>query len=104
MADGTPQGGAAIVAADEISTDNGVVVSLRQAQRVKIDARGIDGSFTDVSNTNPLPVSAFDANAYDQEFLILTELRVISTLLQIGLGIKDDPSDLRNDYLTQFNY
>jgi len=29
---------------------------------------------------------------------ILTELRVISTLLQVGLAVRDDPADIRNDY------
>ena len=55
MVDGTTQGGSAIVAGDEITTDNGVGVSARQAQRVKIDSKGVDGAFTDASPTNPLP-------------------------------------------------
>lgn len=55
MADGTTQGGTAIVAGDEITTDNGVAVSARQAQRVKVDRAGVDGAFTDVSPSNPFP-------------------------------------------------
>lgn len=58
MADGTPQNATAIVAADGITKENGVTVAEKQAQRVKLDAKGIDGEFTDVSLTNPFPVHA----------------------------------------------
>lgn len=61
MADGTPQNGTALVAADEITTDNGVTVSARQAQRIKLDSKGVDGAFTDVSQAAPLPVMRPDA-------------------------------------------
>lgn len=47
--------------------------------------------------------SAIDPPAYDRLDLILTELRVISTLLQVGLSVKDEPADLRNDYSSQLN-
>ncbi len=56
MADGTTQGGTAVVAGDEVTTENGVAVTARQAQRVKIDSKGVDGAFTDVSEASPLPV------------------------------------------------
>ena len=56
MADGTPQNGTATVAADEITTDNGATVSARQAQRIKIDSKGVDGAVTDASAANPFPV------------------------------------------------
>lgn len=59
MADGlaiTP-GTGAIAATDEITTENGVGVSARHAQRVKLDVAGTDGAFTDLSAANPLPVS-----------------------------------------------
>jgi len=56
MPDGTAQNGTAIVAGDEITTDNGAAVSARQAQRIKIDAKGVDGAFTDVGPANPLSV------------------------------------------------
>lgn len=59
MADGiaiTP-GTGAIAATDEITTENGVGVSARHAQRVKLDVAGTDGAFTDLSAANPMPVS-----------------------------------------------
>lgn len=59
MADGlaiTP-GAGAIAATDEITSENGVGVSARHAQRVKLDVAGTDGAFTDLSAANPLPVS-----------------------------------------------
>ena len=34
---------------------------------------------------------------------ILTELKVISTLLQVGLSVNDDPGTLRDDYSNQLN-
>jgi len=55
MPDGTVQNGTATVAGDEITTDNGVTVSARQAQRIKVDSRGVDGAFTDTSPSNPWP-------------------------------------------------
>lgn len=58
MPDGTTQNGTAMVAADEITNDNGAAVSARQAQRIKVDSRGLDGAFTDASPTNPFPVQA----------------------------------------------
>lgn len=56
MADGTTQGGTAIVAGDEITLENGVTVTARQAQRVKIDSVGADGAHRDASKTFPFPV------------------------------------------------
>jgi len=44
--------------------------------------------------TNPLPIEEDDDLR-----LILVELRVISTLLQIGLGITDEVEDIRNSLL-----
>ncbi len=60
MADGTVQNGTAIVAGDEITTENGSTVSARQVQRVKIDALGVDGQFRDVGPSYPLRVSLMD--------------------------------------------
>ena len=45
----------------------------------------------------------FDAASFDLFASILTELRVISTMLQIGLSVKDEPSDLREDQARQLN-
>lgn len=56
MADGTPQGGFALISGDEVTLENGVTVTARQAQRVKIDSGGVDGAFRDTSRTYPLPV------------------------------------------------
>ncbi len=63
MADGTTQGGTAVVAGDEITTDNGVTVTARQAQRVKIDSVGADGAFRDTSTTYPFPVAVIGQTA-----------------------------------------
>lgn len=58
MADNTLQTAADNIATDELSTLNGVSQSapLPKAQRMK-PGFGLDGDFTDVSNTNPLPVN-----------------------------------------------
>jgi len=40
-----------------------------------------------------------DTSLIDIFVKILVELRTISTLLQIGLSVRDDPSDIRNDLL-----
>ncbi len=56
MADGTTQGGTAIVSGDEVTTENGTTVTARQAQRVKVDSVGADGAFRDASATYPFPV------------------------------------------------
>lgn len=96
MPDGTGQTGTAIVAGDEITTDNGVAVTARQAQRVKIDRAGVDGAFTDVSPTNPFPVynaSALPAgtnNIGDVDVLTLPAIPAGANVI----GFTRDASDL----------
>ena len=41
----------------------------------------------------------FPLEITEEDKLIIAELRVISTLLQIGLGVKDEIDDIRNDIL-----
>ncbi len=59
MADGTAQNGTATVAGDEVTLENGVTVTARQVQRVKVDSVGTDGAVTDTSATNPFPIKPF---------------------------------------------
>ena len=54
------------------------------------------GLWVNVKSTGELPELYF-LNA------ILTELKVISTLLQVGLSVVDDPGTLRDDYSNQLN-
>ncbi len=57
MAENPAQNGTQPVLTDEVSTLAGAAVSPpAQAQRVKVDSKGVDGSFTDVSSANPFPV------------------------------------------------
>lgn len=48
--------GGDVIATDDLTTLNGGAVSGVKVQRVKV-GQGADGSFTDVSSSNPLPVS-----------------------------------------------
>lgn len=52
-----PGAGGDVIASDEVSTLNGGASSGVKVQRVKA-GYGVDGDFTDVSSTAPLPVSA----------------------------------------------
>lgn len=56
MADNTPQNGTASVASDDITTTNGGATTSAQAQRIKIDSKGVDGAFTDTSEASPFPI------------------------------------------------
>ena len=61
-----------------------------------------------VANGTPIPVfttGRIDRASSIEELLasILTELRVHSTLLQVGLSIRDEPADLRDDYSRTIN-
>lgn len=56
MADNSVQNGTDTIATDDVTTLNGGASSAVKVQRVK-PGFGIDGDFTDVSATNPLPVN-----------------------------------------------
>lgn len=65
MADNTLQNGTANMASDELVTAvNGVATAspFPHAQRIKLDAKGIDGSHTDISPKDPLPIAASGLN------------------------------------------
>ena len=53
---------------------------------------------------NPLPATlpvSLTENTLDYRLmLILTELRVITSMLQIGLNVRDEPNDIRKDLLS----
>jgi len=55
MADNTSQGGADVIATDDLTSLNGSASNGVKVQRVKV-GHGLDGDFTDASSTNPLPV------------------------------------------------
>lgn len=57
-----------------------------------------------IDQTTPGLTNAISNQAdYDIQLAILTELRVISTLLQVGLSVRDEPADLREDYSRSIN-
>ena len=49
-------GSGGVGASDGVTTVNGVGIAEAQAQRIKVDSKGVDGAFTDASLTNPFPV------------------------------------------------
>lgn len=56
MADNSTQGGADVIATDDLTTLNGGAVSGFKVQRVKV-GWGVDATQTDVTATTPLPVT-----------------------------------------------
>ena len=69
-----------------------------KTQVMQLDHGGSGASESLTSPTNPLPIKAVDPTQLELLARILTELQVVSTLLQVGLSTKDDPADLRADY------
>jgi hypothetical protein len=85
MADNSPQGGADTIATDELVTLNGNASSGVKVQRVK-PGFGLDGDFTDVSNTNPLPVVS---NALTEAQLrnLAVDVNLLSTVAVQKTGV-----------------
>lgn len=81
-----------------LGTDGGPTNVQYQIIKIGYSVTGV--APTQVSTNDPLPVTNKESNASENLVfmqLILTELRVMNTLLQIGLNVADDIDNLRAD-------